>query len=150
MVIFPKAGRHLRWLVILYGLIVFFWLGPEDNHLWPVVLLGTAGAALAVFLWAARRLGGQHLSGRGALLLLAAMGTVIGLGSSLTTALLMFFKNARHAHLFLDYPLEMIGAILSRAPLWGLVGGLIGLGLGLVWLAVDNDAALSSNQDKPM
>jgi hypothetical protein len=48
----------------------------------------------------------------------------------------MFFKNARHGHLFPDYTLEMMLAMLSRAPAWAIAGGLFGLSLGLGWLAL--------------
>jgi hypothetical protein len=31
-----------------------------------------------------------------------------------------------------------MGAILQRAPVWALAGGLFGLGLALTWLALGN------------
>lgn len=138
-----------RWPLILYGLAVFFWLGPEDNHIWPVVLLGTTGALLAVYSWTAHRLQGQTVRDRQVVLLLAAMGSASGLGASVVTALLMLFKNARHAHIFPDYPAGMMGAILERAPLWALAGGLVGLGLGLLWLALHNDDVQPHQKEAP-
>ena len=64
------------------------------------------------------------------------LGAIIGIGSSLITALLMLLKNARHSHFFPDFPPGQIGAIIERAPVWALAGGLIGLGLGLLWNAL--------------
>lgn len=127
--------RRVRWLVILYGLLVFIWLGPEDGAVWPVAALGAAGAVLAALLWLPGRLGGLTLSGSHIPVFLALAGALTGLGASLLTAALMLFKNARHSHLFPDYPPAMMGAILERAPIWAAAGGLFGLGLGLIWLA---------------
>ncbi len=59
-----------------------------------------------------------------------------GLGGSVATAGLMFFKNARHAHVFPDYPAGMLLATLERAPMWAAAGGLIGLSVGLGCLAL--------------
>jgi hypothetical protein len=135
MLRFPRWHRRLRWVVIAYGAAVFLWSAPEDNHIWPVVTLGTLGAALAVYAWAAGRLGGRTLLTREAVLLLAMLGAAVGLGASLVTAALMLFKNIRHSHLFPDYPLGQIGAILERAPIWSLAGALCGVGAALVWMA---------------
>jgi hypothetical protein len=64
------------------------------------------------------------------------LGAADGLGTSVATAVLMFFKNARHAHVFPDYPAGMIIAVLERAPLWAAAGALAGLSIGLAWLAL--------------
>jgi hypothetical protein len=67
-----------------------------------------------------------------------ALGAAVGLGASIATAALMFFKDARHAHLYPDYPAEQMGAVLQRAPGWALAGALFGLALSLAWLAVSH------------
>jgi hypothetical protein len=51
----------------------------------------------------------------------------------------MFFKNARHSHLYPDYPPEQLLAMLGRAPIWMLAGAFLGLSLGLGWLALRRD-----------
>lgn len=128
--------RKLRWWILLYGVIVFLWLSPEDDHVLPVVLLGLSGSALLVVSWLIDKFGGQLFATRETLFITIGAGGVIGGGTSAITAALMLFKNARHAHLFPDYPALMIGAILERAPIWGLAGALVGLSIGLVWLAL--------------
>jgi hypothetical protein len=132
----PRPGRKLRWLVILCGLAIFLWMGPEDNHIWPVTLLGTLSALLVVIYWTLRALGGKVVPRRYVPPLATLLGALVGLGASVSTALMMFFKNVWHAHLFPDFPAALIGAMLERAPAWTLAGGLAGLGLGLIWLTM--------------
>lgn len=133
-----RNQRRLRWLLIIYGVVVFFWLGPEDNHIWPVTLLGVFGAVLMVPQWMLGRVGGQQLSRRDVLLLLSLGGALMGISANLFTVGLMVLKNARHAHIFPDYPGGLLLAMLERAPVWAAAGGLIGLGLGLVLIAQHN------------
>src|SRR5690606_27152857 len=92
-------------------------------------------AALVILLWIMGKLGGQRLPVHYALPGTLLTGACIGLGASVATVGLMFFKNARHAHVYLDFPPELMGAILQRAPLWALAGSFIGLGLTLAWMA---------------
>lgn len=131
----PERGPRLRWLALLYGLVLFIWLGLEDDFVQPVVLLGWLMAGLLLLFWLSGRYGGRMVAARllppgGALL-----GALLGAGASLCTVALMFFKNARHAHLYPDYPVEMMAAVLERAPDWALAGALVGLALALIWLA---------------
>jgi hypothetical protein len=140
----PRPGRKLRWLVIVCGLVIFLWMGPEDNHLGRVTLLGTISALLAVIYWTLRALGGKVIPGRYVPPLGMLLGALTGLGASVSTALLMFFKNVWHAHLFPDFPAGLIGAMLERAPVWMLAGGLAGLGLGLIWLALRTAGSLDA------
>lgn len=135
MIRLPPRSRKTRWIVILYGGSVFFWLGLEDNNVVGATLMGLIGAGLAVFLWIQERVAQQIFPARYLPLLSLIMGGLIGVGTSLLTAGLMLFKNARHAHLFPDYPAGLMGAILSRAPLWMVGGALVGIGIGFLWLA---------------
>jgi hypothetical protein len=132
----PRLGRWSRLLALGYGIALFGWLSVEDVETWPAALFGLGLSSLIVVLWTLDKMGGHRLAARhmpaGGLLL----GAVIGLGASVATALLMFFKNARHAHVFPDYPAGMIVAMLERAPLWAAAGALAGLGLALAWLAL--------------
>ncbi len=135
MIRFPHRSRKTRWIVILYGVGVFFWLGLEDNNLVGAILMGLISAGLAVFLWIQERLAQRIFPARYLPLLSLIMGGLIGAGTSLFSAGLMLFKNARHAHLFPDYPAGLMGAILSRAPIWTVGGALVGIGIGFLWLA---------------
>jgi hypothetical protein len=131
----PRPDQRTRLLTAVCGLIIFLWLSPEDNQVWPVTLIGVFLSLLVVSLTVFRRLGGRAIPARyvplGALLL----GGLTGLVASLSITLLMFFKNALHAHLFLDFPPGMLLAMLARVPGWAVAGGLVGLGISLVWLA---------------
>ncbi|MBC7871379.1 MAG: hypothetical protein H7Y09_11125 [Chitinophagaceae bacterium] len=135
MIRFPRRNRKTRWIIILYGVGVFFWLGLEDNNVIGATLIGLVGSGLGVFLWIQERFDKYELPARYVPILTAMMGCVIGAATSLLTAGLMLFKNARHAHLFPDYPAGLMGAILSRAPTWMIVGAFWGIGIGLLWLA---------------
>lgn len=131
----PKRDNRLRWLLIFCGLLVWLWLNPEDNTLWPVVVLAGVCALLLVSFWVLGRLGGKTLTFHGIVLLFTTAGAIVGLGTSIITALLMVLKNARHAHFFPDFPTTQILAVLERAPLWAVTGGLIGIGLSLLIIA---------------
>lgn len=132
----PSANRRIRLLVMGYGLLLFLWFTPEDNQVWPVVLLGWGLAGLLVGVNVMNRLGGKWIPGRYLLPGAVVLGGLTGLGASVATAGLMFFKNALHAHLFVDFPTPMLLTMLERAPAWGLAGALAGLGVALAWLAI--------------
>jgi hypothetical protein len=59
-------------------------------------------------------------------------GALLGAGTSVAAVGLMFFKNALHAHIFLDFPPALLLALLSRAPGWALAGALGGCGVVLL------------------
>ena len=126
-------GR-LRLMTMAYGLLLFVWLTPEDNAVWPVALLGV-GLALLTMVWMVRRrLGGSAFPARYVPIGAAVMGGSVGLGAALAAGGFMFFKNALHAHVFWDFPPEMVVAMLTRAPAWALAGGLAGMGMGCLWI----------------
>ena len=132
----PRPGRRSRLLALMYGTAVFVWLSLEDVSVWPAAVFGTLLAILISVLVVLDKLGGRWIPAGRVPLLGIAGGAVAGLGSSVGIAALMFFKNARHAHLFPDYPAPQMLAVLERAPLWAIAGGLTGLSLGLGWLAL--------------
>jgi hypothetical protein len=135
----PKPNRRLRLFIICYGLLLFVWFTPEDNHVWPATVLGL-GMMLLVVVWnVLSRLGGKIIATQYVLLGAVVLGVLVGAGTSLATTGLMFFKNALHAHLFVDFPTPLLLAVLERAPAWGLAGGLVGLGAALAWLSLRQD-----------
>jgi hypothetical protein len=132
----PLPGRRqLRWALILCGLAIWFWLGPEDDQSWPVALLGAVSSVMVGLWWLDGRVGGVRLPPTRALVLCTLAGAVIGTGSAVLAASLMILKNARHAHFFPDYPTGQVLAMLERAPVWGIAGALVGLALGLLLIA---------------
>ncbi len=125
--------RISRWLYIAYGLMVFFWLSPEDSTVWISISLGLLGAILLVASLLVHYREGLSIpvnivAGFG-----LGIGGVIGFLTGPLTTLLMIVKNARHAHLYPDFSPGLILEILERLPIWTLAGGLFGLGVGLYW-----------------
>ncbi|NWG16722.1 MAG: hypothetical protein HXY41_08815 [Chloroflexi bacterium] len=136
----PRPGRRARLFALPFGLALLLWLSLEDTHIWPVALLGLGLSALLNLFFVLDKLGGQAIPRRYALPLAALAGVLIGLGASIAAAGLMFFKNALHAHVFLDFPPGLMLAMLERAPAWALAGGLFGLGLALIGLMFSGKA----------
>jgi len=135
MVKIPERGRRTRWIVAIFGGILFFWLRLEDNSVWSVVSLG-AGLALLTIGWTTMgKLGGREVRARYLIPGAALLGGLTGLGASLATTALMILKTGMHGHLFPDYPPGEIIALLQRIPIWMLAGGLVGFGLALAWWA---------------
>lgn len=142
---FPKRIYGFRWLLILWAVITFVWLSREDSDVLGVVTLSVWGAVLICGSWIINRIAGKSVSPSIALLSTAITGAIMGISTSLLTAFLMLFKNVRHAHIFPDYPFELIGAMLQRAPVWGLAGALFGIAIGLLWIAFTPHHPLQSN-----
>lgn len=130
----PRPGRRARMVALPFGLLALLWLSLEDTAVWPVSLLGLGLSALLNLFLALDKLGGRAIPRIYAPPLAALLGILIGLGASIAAAGFMFFKNALHAHVFLDFPPGLMLAMLERAPAWALAGGLSGLGLSLIGL----------------
>ena len=121
------------WLVLL-GIAIFFWLGKEDSDVMVVTALGLILAGTAVWrLVFLRRRFDITATGTFSVQRVTLAGICFGVLSSLFAALLMLLKDVRHGHIFPDYPPELIIATLERLPAWSLAGGLIGLGLSLLF-----------------
>ncbi len=135
MIHIPTGGRNVRLLAIGYGIMLFVWVTLEDNAIWPVSLLGLGLAILIVYLTIIDKINGQLFAVRWLPFIGIASGGLIGLTAGLCITGLMFFKNAVHAHVFLDFPLGLMLAMLQRTPSWTAVGALLGLGSGLGWMA---------------
>jgi multisubunit Na+/H+ antiporter MnhE subunit len=131
----PKPDYRARFLLLGYGLVIFIWMSLEDNGTFTVSLLGAGLATSLILYQALERIGGKELSMRFFIPLLVGLGALIGAASSLATILLMFFKTAWHGHGFPDYPLELMRDMLFRLPAWAIAGGLLGIGIGFVYLA---------------
>lgn len=136
----PFRSRHLRWLVLGYGVLILLWLSREDNSVAAVALLGCGLSVLLAIFGVTGRLGGRLISTRYVLVGGVSLGALAGLATAVSVSGLMLFKNALHSHLFLDYPPHVMLGILQRAPVWTLAGALAGLGLALAWLVVKPDS----------
>jgi hypothetical protein len=135
-----RVGRRIRLIAMGYGLALFLWLSVEDNTVWPVTLFGVGLSALMLILTFSDKLSGRQIPMRFLPLTAAAFGGLMGMGTAVATAALMFFKNAVHAHVFLDYPLGLMIAIVQRSFVWAAAGALMALGLVLAWLALRSDS----------
>lgn len=140
MLLIPSAGRWLRSLWLIYGILVFVWLGPEDSLIWRPVALGAAGVLLVALHAGAQWQGERLLPARCWIPSAAVAGALFGGGTALGAAVLMFFKNALHAHIFPDYPLALILAVLERAPAWSLAGlfGCMGMALAALGFGLNH------------
>ncbi len=132
----PTRGKHFRNIALIFGVMLFIWTRIEDFQTLPVVVFGTALAFLLLSGWILGKFGGKTISNRALLIGGVLLGAVFGLSAGISTAALMFFKAASHAHIFPDYPPLQILAMLERAPAWTLAGALLGLGLVLLRFAL--------------
>ncbi len=127
------SERTLRWLSMAWGIYALVWIGLE-GELWQTVALGGSTAVLLVaYEW--RRWGRKRpLVTRSFLLLSALAGFLIGLFSALLTLFFMALKTGLHAH-GPEFTPQEIAWVVQQTPFWAGVGLLVGLSVGLLWLA---------------
>lgn len=130
-----RGDKLSRGALLLTGLAILLWSGLEDRDANAVTLLG-ALSSTSLTLWLLLRMAAGHALKP---MFFGLTGALTGALASLCTAALMLFKNLRHAHVFPDYPAEMLLAALARLPLWAIAGGLAGLGLGFLFASRLND-----------
>lgn len=120
-------------LVVVVGLYGVVWISLE-GALWQVVTL-SVGLVLAGALYLTQRtLGGRQVSARRWLFFCALLGGISGFGCALLALVLMAVKTGLHGHGPEFTPLE-IEWMVSQMPLWTIVGGIAGLGVGTLALA---------------
>lgn len=132
----PNWSNRWRWLVIVYGLLVFIWLGLEDSNVERASFLGIGSSFLITSYIFINRFGGHRFSTITLLLSFIGIGALIGSGAALATVCLMFFKNVYHAHIYPDFPTELLADILMRSPLWAFIGALIALGSFMIKVGI--------------
>lgn len=132
----PRWNNQWRWGAILYGIVSFIWLGLEDNDAIGAAILGVSLSTLFTFAFLSNRFGGATIPLKVAFPSAIAAGALVGGGSALATALWMFFKNARHTHIYPDFPLTMIADVLALGPTWAIVGAMIALGVLMIWVGL--------------
>ncbi|RMG83411.1 MAG: hypothetical protein D6712_13025 [Chloroflexi bacterium] len=125
-----------RYIVIFYGIALFIWLGFESDDIYTPIVFGAVMVVLIIWqimnkLAIQTTVKPQRLFSLG-----AGAGAVAGASVNIFAALIMLFKDVRHGHTFPDYPLMLIVDFVARLPIWALAGGLIGLAIVLVWLAI--------------
>lgn len=133
-IVLPRLTLPLRLVLWAYGGLILFWLTLEENSVSSVTLLALGASILLVLVNVARRWGGQKMSAQIFFVLCCLAGALVGGGTALGAALLMFFKTAWHSHLFPDYPAPLMLAMLERLPAWLISGLLLGAAYALLML----------------
>ncbi|QPC84863.1 hypothetical protein G4Y79_10980 [Phototrophicus methaneseepsis] len=134
MVRVPQITLGWRLLTLAWGAVIFSWLMVEDDRVASVVVIGLGGVLLVVATNMMQRYGGQILRQRDYAALLTVMGLFVGGGSAASAAALMFLKTALHSHIYPDYPVGLMLAMLARIPAWGAAGALLGFSVWLLLL----------------
>ena len=127
----PHTNIGWRMFLLASGASLFIWLMLEDTQLLPLLMLCLLAAVLFLLNPVLRRFAGIKTS---PILFLASatmLGGLIGSGTALLAALMMFLKTAWHSHIFPDYPVPMMIAMLERLPIWAIVGLALGASFGL-------------------
>lgn len=127
--------RALRLLWFVTGVIWFVWLGYEDRNLTLVSILAALLAVLVGFTVWGRMAKGKCDQGRSSLACVVFVGVISGAVTSPLAASLMVFKVGLHSHPSPDFSTSQIQAVLGRTPVWTLVGALLGLALGLIFMS---------------
>lgn len=130
----PAKIPGLKGATILLGGYFVVWVALEGNLPQTVAL---AVLAMGVFVGRmGQRVGaGRKLSPAGWLLLTGLGGLFFGGGTGPLTLALMALKTGLHAHGPEFTPLQ-ISFVIAQTPLWGLIGLLAGLGVGLILYAI--------------
>lgn len=131
----PARTLWLRWNAILCALAIFIWSTPEEDRLVFPALLGAWLAVSLLWRGVIIRYAGRTLHGTRLLIAASLFGAASGALTNICALLLMLFKDARHAHLYPDYPPAMLGGMLARLPAWTLAGMLAGVGMVLLFSA---------------
>jgi len=116
----------MRWAAIGGGLVFMFWLPVEDQTADMAF-----GMSSAVCVWLASWYAHRHPPRRRPLWGMVALGAVAGLAVCPLVAGLLLLKTGLHAHAGLELPAAVLRDVLTRTPIFGLSGLLIGLGVGL-------------------
>lgn len=127
----PARPLTMTFVNLVYGGMLMFWLSLEDNGIVSVSLLGMGAVLVFVGDWLWRRYGDTSVRIEAIVPLLILLGGLFGTLANLVTVFLMFFKTAWHAHLFPDYPNDILLSTLQRLPVWAGAGALLGLAIGL-------------------
>lgn len=126
----PTTIPGLKLIIGLLGLYAAVWMALE-GALVRDLLLAVAALAVGIAYFGARFFGGRTLPAGRAVALSAVVGLAYGVGLALLTLLLMAFKTGLHAH-GPEYTGQEIMWVWNQLPLWGGVGALAGLGIGLL------------------
>jgi hypothetical protein len=132
------GGMFLRTLRVLWfvaGAIWFVWLGIEDRNLTMLSILAAVLAALVGFTIWGRLAKGNNDQGKSSFGRVVFIGMISGATTSPLAAFLMVFKVGLHSHPSPDFTTSQIQAVLGRLPVWAVIGALLGLALGILFMS---------------
>ncbi len=133
----PATYPHFKAAVALVGLYAAIWMALEGS-LGRDLLLAASLMAMTLFYLSSRYLGGRALPAGQAVALTTTAGMVYGVGLVLLTLFLMALKTGMHAH-GPEYAAGEIAWVWRQLGLWSGAGALIGLGLGLLAVAIKRE-----------
>lgn len=119
-----KWPRRLLWG--LAGMGWLFWFGYEDRGLSVVLVLSALACAGYGWTLLAGWLGGHELAAGSVWRRSILAGGIAGLLVSPLAVMMMLVKISIHSHGVPDFTTADLWAVLTRTPVWGLVGVLIG------------------------
>ena len=132
-----SSSDRMLWVVRvawgISGLLWFIWLSYEDRSLTSVMLVAAAilmAASLTIFY---RSIWQRDLPGSRGFFWIALLGLVAGLSMSLLTVGLLVVKISLHNHSVPDFSVLDMVSVLSRIPIWGIVGLLSGVSFGWMY-----------------
>lgn len=112
---------RLRWMSILLGGIILFWLPVEDQNFIAAIFFSIAICLLGAFAFVLRKTPKSRSY--------VWIGLMAGSGVGLVSFLLMVFKIGLHSHNSPDFSLSQLFQLIEITPIWGIVGSLVGGGI---------------------
>jgi len=132
-----RLSDRMLWAVrfawAFSGLLWFFWLGYEDQSLTSVMLVAVAiiiAASITIFY---RTIWNREATGSRGFFWTSLLGLAAGLSVGPTTVLLVAVKISLHDHPVPDFAVLDMVSVLSRMPIWGVIGLLSGMAFGWVF-----------------
>lgn len=126
-----KTPGWLRLAALLLGVFLLLWLPVEDTNEIQVLVASAAVSAWLALRYLVRLPGSAKSLGKHIL-----VGMLAGFAVTPLALFLMAFKTGLHGHESPDFTAEQIYFVISRTPVWGFAGLLLGLGSGMLHLAV--------------
>lgn len=131
-------SRRILWG--LAGMGWLFWFGYEDRGLSIVVGLSALACTAYGLTLLSGWLRGRELTAGALRQRTVLAGGIAGLLVAPLAVMMMLVKIAIHSHGIPDFTTADLWAVLTRTPVWGLIGALVGVagGLLLSQAAVEN------------
>ncbi|NIM93449.1 MAG: hypothetical protein GTO18_07035 [Anaerolineales bacterium] len=125
--------RRMIWG--LAGISIFFWIGYEDQGLLAVTLIASL-LALAIAVEVFNRWERAHPGGGATSMLHSTVvGMLFGALVGPIAVLLALIKLSLHQHSVPDFTINDLGLLIQSSLGWSLVGALMGMGGGLIFLS---------------